>query len=429
MADERMDTMALEEVQNRLHASLIKSAAANPLLRAGDWGQGGWSRASAQSLTPDKIEYGYTKKEISPEQLTCVEKRTADFARASVLSRLLLRSRHRRKRRVALLYDGARAVAMIRNVIVKVTLGCNIDCRYCYVQRNRDVVRDQIMSPATLEALVRNVGEYLHRSPLNAEEFVFYWHGGEPLLAGIPFFERAMRLQRQYLPNNTSVINTIQTNGLLLNSEWARLIKAHNIGLCLSLDGPPEINDQWRRTKSGRGTHHLVLRGIEVLRREDIPLSILSVITPEALPHGVSIYGALRELGGGWMDFMYPFYSRIDNTLDESIEPERWGHFLVDVFDAWMAEGNPDVEIRMLHDICMSILRGRTKMCISCADCSYVLTINPNGDAYICDDLLAYADSWLGNIHEAGIDEVVKEPQVHAAGRQERAVRYGVPSL
>lgn len=67
MADERMDTMALEEVQNRLHASLIKSAAANPLLRAGDWGQGGWSRASAQSLTPDKIEYGYTKKEISPE--------------------------------------------------------------------------------------------------------------------------------------------------------------------------------------------------------------------------------------------------------------------------------------------------------------------------------------------------------------------------
>lgn len=40
MADERMDTMALEEVQNRLHASLIKSAAANPLLRAGDWVQG-----------------------------------------------------------------------------------------------------------------------------------------------------------------------------------------------------------------------------------------------------------------------------------------------------------------------------------------------------------------------------------------------------
>lgn len=219
-----------------------------------------------------------------------------------------------------------------------------------------------------------------------------------------------MRLQRQYLPNNTSVINTIQTNGLLLNSEWARLIKAHNIGLCLSLDGPPEINDQWRRTKSGRGTHHLVLRGIEVLRREDIPLSILSVITPEALPHGVSIYGALRELGGGWMDFMYPFYSRIDNTLDESIEPVRWGHFLVDVFDAWMAEGNPDVEIRMLHDICMSILRGRTKMCISCADCSYVLTINPNGDAYICDDLLAYADSWLGNIHEAALMSCQRTP-------------------
>lgn len=98
-----------------------------------------------------------------------------------------------------------------------------------------------------------------------------------------------------------------------------------------------------------------------MLKERGIPLSALCVVTPQALPHGVTIYRKLRELGFTWMDFMYPFYSRIDNTLDESINPVRWGRFLAEVFDAWVEEDNPEVEIRLLQDLCMLLLAGRRR--------------------------------------------------------------------
>ncbi len=301
---------------------------------------------------------------------------------------------------------------MIRNVIVKVTLGCNISCKYCYVRHNRDFVTDnRIMDSETLEALIRNVGDYLHSQPL-MDEFVFYWHGGEPLMAGMSFFDRCYELQTRYLPRGISIINTIQTNGILLNDNWAHLIKDIGFGLCLSLDGPPDINDSWRRTSNGKGTHHLVRRGMEALQRSGVPLSVLSVITPEALPHGPRVYRSLRDLGCTWMDFMYPFYSRIDNTLGQSIKPERWGYFLSDVFDAWISEGNPDVDVRLLRDICMLLLGGKTMMCVSSVDCSYVITVNPNGEVFICDDLLAYADSALGNIHRDRVSQIAEHPKL-----------------
>jgi uncharacterized protein len=145
---------------------------------------------------------------------------------------------------------------MIRNVIVKVTLGCNLKCKYCYVQHNRDLVTgNRIMDVSTLEALIRTVGDYLHSQP-GIDQFTFYWHGGEPLMAGIPFFDRCRELQERYLPPEIPIVNSIQTNGILLDNGWAHAIKDNGFGVCLSLDGPPEINDAWRRTKNGRGTHH-----------------------------------------------------------------------------------------------------------------------------------------------------------------------------
>lgn len=309
---------------------------------------------------------------------------------------------------------------MIRNVIVKVTLDCNIACRYCYVRRGREVpdAAREIMSDDTLSALLRAVGEHLRANP-SIDRFVLYWHGGEPLRAGARFFERARALQERHLPPGATVVNTIQTNGVLLDDAWARVIRDNGFGVCLSLDGPPEIHDAWRRTLDGRGTHDLVMRGVEVLRRHGIPISVLSVITPEALPHGAAIYRAIRALDCRWMDFMYPFYSAIDNTLDMRIEPARWGDFLVDVFDAWMAEGDPTVTVRLLEDLCMLLLGGRTQMCISGEDCSYVTTVYPSGDVFICDDLLAYGGSLLGNVRRDSLASIQQHPSLVRLARRD----------
>jgi uncharacterized protein len=265
------------------------------------------------------------------------------------------------------------------------------------------------MNENTLFTLMRAVGKYL-QSQEPIERFVLYWHGGEPLLANLEFFRNARKLQDEFFPTNIEVVNTIQTNGMLLNDEWATMIKENQYGVCVSLDGPPEIHDAWRRTKNNKGTFANVVHSIETLQINGISPSILSVISPEALPHGARIYSLFRKLGCVWMDFMYPFYSRIDNTIDQQINPSQWGEFLVDVFDAWMAEENPSVTVRLLEDMCMMLLDGRTQMCISGTDCSYVITVYPNGNVYICDDLLSYGDSLLGNIHQVDLATISRHP-------------------
>ena len=127
---------------------------------------------------------------------------------------------------------------MIHDVIVKVTLDCNIRCKYCYVQRNRGYEgQDHIMSRNTLKMLMIRISDYLKNNP-NIDQFTFYWHGGEPLLAGRAFFEECFRLQQEYIPKNISLINTISTNGILLDKEWINMIKKIGFAICLSLDGP-----------------------------------------------------------------------------------------------------------------------------------------------------------------------------------------------
>jgi len=301
---------------------------------------------------------------------------------------------------------------MIRNVIIKVTLDCDIHCRYCYVQRNREYdANNRLMEKSTLQILIKKISEYIKdtngaNDTNGIDRFVFYWHGGEPLLAGTSFFKESFLLQQKYMPNDIFIVNTIQSNGILLNQEWIDLIKEIGYGICLSLDGPPEINDIWRKTKNGKGTYQSVLNSINLLQKNGLCPSVLSVVTPEALPHGQKIYKHFREIGITWMDFMYPFYSNIDNTLDQSIQPSKWGQFYKDVFDAWIEEGNPDVYIRMLHDICMRILGAKTSMCSFSSDCSYVITVDPSGNIYICDDLLSYDDSLLGNIFSNSLSEI-----------------------
>ena len=297
---------------------------------------------------------------------------------------------------------------MIRNLIIKVTLDCNIRCKYCYVQRNREYEgQDHIMSYDTLRILMEKISDYLKVNS-SIDRFVFYWHGGEPLLAGKSFFEKCFELQKEYLPKGVVIINTISTNGILLDEEWINLIKKIGYGICLSLDGPEKIHDAWRMSPNGGGTYNNVVKSIRLLQQKNIAPSVLSVITPEALSKGREIYQHLRQLGITWMDFMYPFYSVMDNTLDQNINPEDWGNFYSDVFDAWIEEGDPKIYIRNLSDLCMLILGGRTSMCWSGSDCSYVITIDPSGTIYVCDDILSYSDSVLGNIYDNTIFDVDK---------------------
>ncbi len=294
---------------------------------------------------------------------------------------------------------------MIRSLIIKVASTCNLSCDYCYFSRSENLKTDQRILPMELlRATIAHTAEYCKQNDLG--DFVFCWHGGEPLLAGYDFYESIIELQRDFFPKKVQIDNVIQTNGMLLTDRWVDLFKRHDFQVALSLDGPAAINDLRRKTKNGRGTSRYLVDRIELLKRNAYPVRILAVITPEAVPLGKEIYKYFRDLGCCWMDFLYPICNWIDNTFDKQIDPCDPGKFLCDVFDAWIEEGNPDVYVRTLHDWCMLIMGGQTITCHSRTDCSYVLTINTDGSVHVCDDLAPYTDSLLGHIMSDSFSDI-----------------------
>jgi serine-type anaerobic sulfatase-maturating enzyme len=303
---------------------------------------------------------------------------------------------------------------MLRSVIVKVASVCNIECEYCYVARSRDwSTSTSIMRYETLERIVESVGIYCANQDAPGQ-FVFYWHGGEPLLAGHDFFDRVIALQTIYMPPHVTCVNSLQTNGILLNPTWIKQLKQLNYCVCISLDGPQHIHDLRRLTKRGTGTYAQVVTAIQAMRDAQCRVALMAVIIPEALSHGYEIYSHFRELGCTWMDLMYPMCNSIQSTLGHEIRPQMWGRFYCDVFDAWVEEDDPSIYVRQLHDWCMLLLGGKTDMCTSQSDCSYVLTISTDGNVYVCDDVLPYYGSLLGNINVDTLDDLAGSETVRA---------------
>ena len=119
------------------------------------------------------------------------------------------------------------------------------------------------------------------------------------------------------------------------------------------------------------------------------------------------------------MDFLYPMCNLIHNTFDERIAPNDLGRFYCDVFDAWFDEGNPEVYIRSLHDWCMLLMGGRTVMCHSKTDCSYVLTINTDGTIHCCDDLTPFTDSLLGHVISDSFSSIEENERLTRLGKMD----------
>ncbi len=311
---------------------------------------------------------------------------------------------------------------MIQNLIIKVASVCNLRCSYCYSARNDSLQTDvPIMEQHTLETLIRRVAAQCSEKKL--QHFIFSWHGGEPLLAGFDFFEHIVELQRELMPG-VNISNSIQTNGMLLTRRWVDMFKSLGYHVSLSLDGPDTVHDAYRRTATGQGTHRKLVERIGILKDECYPIRILAVVTPESLSlGGETIYKYFRQLGCVWMDFLYPICNAIDNTFPEKLRPEDLAKFYIEVFDAWFSEGDPQVYVRSLHDWCLMLLRGRSQMCHSRTDCSYVVTVNTNGSIHICDDLMPYTDSHLGHIATDSLAAVERNEKLRRLSR--RSVLFG----
>jgi uncharacterized protein len=166
------------------------------------------------------------------------------------------------------------ATARLRLLVLQPTPFCNIDCAYCYLSNRRSTAR---MSLETLDLACRRVFE----SPFLDRQLQVAWHGGEPLVVPLAWYEDAVALMAERRPATLQLTHCFQTNGLLLNEDWVRFFARTGARLGLSIDGPADLHDANRRTRRGRGTR--AMRAVRLLQEQDVPFHVITVLTERAL--------------------------------------------------------------------------------------------------------------------------------------------------
>jgi len=298
---------------------------------------------------------------------------------------------------------------------------CNLACVYCFYRGKEALYPDERhwkMRPAVLEAYVRQYLACLHRAP----EVTFAWQGGEPTLAGLDFYKRAVALQRAGAPPGRRIGNSLQTNGILLDDAWCRFLRDENFLVGLSLDGPPELHDPYRVFPDGRPTAARVLDALARLRRHGVEFNVLCSVHRLNAARPREVYEFLREHGVKFMQFIpivVPAEGAPGAATPESVTPELWGGFLCEIFDVWVRRDVGAVFVQAF-DMTLAAWTGRVPpLCVMNETCGRALILEHNGDVYSCDHF-ATPDHRLGNILQRPLAEIVNSPRQAAFARDKR---------
>ncbi len=319
---------------------------------------------------------------------------------------------------------------------------CNLDCTYCFFLSKEALYPNdrQRMSEVTLENYIRQLLE-AHRSP----EVTVAWQGGEPTLMGLPFFRRAMEFVEQYRKPGQRVLNTFQTNGVLLDDDWCAFLKSHEFLVGLSVDGPQDIHDTYRVNRGGKGTFAEVMRGLSFLKKHGVEFNILCTVNAANQHRGREVYQFFRDqLGATWMQFIpiveraaaetidvanqgwseRPGQPRLLYTQTGSLVTERtvggrqYGQFLVDIFEEWVRHDVGRTYVQ-LFDVTLHAYFGEYTLCIHAPTCGFGPALEHNGNLYACDHFVEPGYK-LGNINETHMLHLVASPQQRTFGLDKR---------
>ncbi|MGA2268110.1 MAG: anaerobic sulfatase maturase [Bryobacteraceae bacterium] len=300
----------------------------------------------------------------------------------------------------------------ISSLLIKpVSAVCNLDCAYCfYLDRDADPYQGLSARRMTLETLERLVDTYLFYSYPHS---VFAFQGGEPALAGLPFFTKLVELQKQYGRNGQTVSNSLQTNALLLDENWCHLFRAYDWLLGVSLDGPEEIHDRYRVGKQGRGTWKRVIRSVELLQKNKVEFNVLCVLSQANVGRPHELYRFYRSLGIDGIQFIpLAEFDQQGNPLPFTISPEQYGRFLCELFDLWWPDRRK-VRIRFFDNLAEALAGQKPGNCTMHETCDSYVVVESNGDVYPCDFFVE--SSWkLGNMVLDSWPEIARRARRHS---------------
>jgi uncharacterized protein len=298
---------------------------------------------------------------------------------------------------------------------------CNLDCAYCFFLAKELLYPGSRfrMADELLENYVRQLIES-HQTP----EVTIAWQGGEPTLMGLDFFKRSIEYARKYARPDQTIQHTIQTNGTLIDDEWAAFFKEHNFLVGISIDGPREMHDIYRQDKGGAPTFDKVLRGLSFLKKHGVEWNALVTLNHANVEHPVEVYRFLRdECGARFIQFI-PIVERQhvagvpfgDAVTDRSVTAQQYGQFLIDVFEEWVRHDIASVYVQMF-DVALANWYGEPSgLCVFSKMCGTALALEHNGDLYSCDHFVEPAYR-LGNITQTHMIELIASDQQVKFGR------------
>ena len=302
-------------------------------------------------------------------------------------------------------------IAQPFNIMCKPVCGaCNLDCSYCYyTMKPRELYPGRHRFKMTEEVLEKYTRQYMAAMPVHVD---FGWQGGEPLLAGKAFFRKAVEFQKRFGRDGQEVANALQTNGTLLDDEWCELIAEHSFLVGISLDGPAQWHDAFRRDRRGQATFHRAWAGVELLRKHRCEFNVLVTLNSANAPHAGDIYRYFVNRGIRYVQFI-PILERDEqgDVQPFSCTAAQWGRFLLEVFDQWASRDVGKVSERFIDNVLHTIVYGKASMCCYSDRCANAHILEFNGDVYACDHFV-YPEWKIGNLMDRPLGELVTDPRL-----------------
>lgn len=295
---------------------------------------------------------------------------------------------------------------------------CNLNCGYCYylgTERYYSNPHRFRMSDTQLEQFISN---YIKSSPGPVVQFT--WHGGEPTLAGLDFYKRALELEKKYLPEGWSCWNNLQTNGVLLDDEWCSFLARERFDVGLSIDGTEWLHDEYRKDHNGNGTYTQAFEAVKRLQSYGIQPDLLCTVTSSIAKEPVAVYRALRELGTGWIQFI-PIVRRTPEgqVTPDSVPGDAYGDFLCAIFDEWIQNDIGKLNVQFFAETMLVWSGGTTNMCWMAPTCGRVPVVEHDGSVYSCDHFVT-PDHRIGNINDSPLSELLELPRQRSFGTDKR---------
>jgi uncharacterized protein len=292
---------------------------------------------------------------------------------------------------------------------------CNMACSYCYYRPVQRLYPDEGRPRMTPEVFQAVCQQYRALEPA---EIKVGWQGGEPTLMGLDFFRRAVEIEAEHARPGDCWGNSLQTNGALLNDDWAAFLAANRFLVGISLDGPAELNGM-RRSLGGQPVHEDTMRAVELLRRHKVEFNVLVVVSRANCRQPRRIFDFLVANDLHYSQFIpctEPAAMPGDApgaVSEHSITGAEYGDFMIELFDAWIENDDPSYYVRHIDNWLHQFFGLPPECCEYREDCSNLITVEWNGDVYPCD-FFVEPRYRMGNVLEQTLEQMLNGPAFRA---------------